>query len=241
MSVLQHLQFSSQVDIGLWSELASAKLHSMRLSDAPADIWGSYSVPVPVARNRDPSSAPPPASAKFCIERDSLNQTARPSTGYVMAPGSVTVVNTLEAFKDTDKKAFIDAIGQHIVADIDSGEAVRNPALLSRWAMLVFSNLKNYSHTYWLAFPALCSPKAAIASSPPSPLWQHMSKSQIAQLHRGYSELNKLEDKGYFIVTVSQSSGDVALLPLCNYEVKPASRCNCCNEVLFSAMFHQLW
>jgi ubiquitin-like modifier-activating enzyme ATG7 len=217
--LLQHLQFSSQVDVGLWSELASAKLHSMRLSDAPAEIWGSYSVPAPAARNRDPSSAPPPASAKFCVERESLNQSFRPPAGYVKAPGSVTVVNTMEDFKETDKKAFIDAVGQHIVGDIDSGKAVQNPALLTRWAMLVYSNLKNYSHTYWLAFPAICTPTAATLCSQPSQISEHMTKSQISQLHCGYAALDNPDDKGFFLVVAAKDGGDVKVLPLRSFEV----------------------
>jgi len=224
-AVLQHLQFSSLVDVGLWSELAAAKLHSMRLSDEPAPIWGAYALPLPPSRNRDPSVAAPPPVATFCVERTSLDPSAETPAGSAVAPGLVKVVNTLEDFKETDKKGFIDSLGQGIVSDIDSGEAVRDPSRLIRWAMLVYSNLKAYTHTYWLAFPALCTPSAVQLVSPAVPLGGRLSSAQMAQLHTGCAQLrgDKGPDAFFVVIITGQGSGELSVLPLRCFEEESVS------------------
>lgn len=220
-SVLQHLHFSSFVDVGLWSELATAKLNSMRLNDDEALMWGSYAMPLPPARTRDLSMAPLSVVAAFCVDKDSLDSSAAPPHGSAFAPGAVKVVNTMESFKETDKKAFIELAGQRIVADIVSGEALNDTSLLSRWAMLVFSNLKAYTHTYWLAFPAVCTPKAATLSSQPAPVTQCLSLEQISQLHAGYSKLEgNRGSEGFFVISIAdQGIGELSVLPLKKFEV----------------------
>jgi hypothetical protein len=97
----------------------------------------------------------------------------------------IKVVNTIESFKELDKKAFIDSIGAEICAAIDNGGALDDPSVLTRWAMLVFSNLKTYSHIYWFAFPAI-SPQPPSLAFPAKPLASHLSASQQADLHKAY-------------------------------------------------------
>ena len=85
------------------------------------------------------------------------------------------------------KKLFIDRIGAEILTGIDSGAALDDPSILTRWAMLTFSNLKTYCHYYWLAFPAISLPIAAVAS-PPIPICNRLAPGQLVQLHAAYKE-----------------------------------------------------
>ena len=125
--------------------------------------------------------------SKFLVGNESLDANAQVSARFVRSPGTITVVNTVEAFKDLDKKRFIEELGNEILAAIDNGTAVEDPSILTRWAMITFSNLKTYCHYYWLAFPAVSLPSAAIAP-PPVPLSARLSPEQQAQLHSGYKE-----------------------------------------------------
>mmetsp|Transcript_14832 Transcript_14832/g.37142 ORF Transcript_14832/g.37142 Transcript_14832/m.37142 type:complete len:688 (+) Transcript_14832:84-2147(+) len=224
--VLQHLPFSSQIDVALWSNLASHKLHSMRLSSEPVPLWGCYSPAPRLARNRDPSAAAPTPVARFCVERTAFEEVfAAPEASSVPAPGTVTVVNTLEEFKNTDKKAFLDSAGSRILADIDSGAAVTDPSLLSRFALLVFSDLKAFTHTYWLAFPALCLPSAPTLAADPSPLASCISHQQVEQLRAGYSALVGGGCVGYFVVRLKGSVVDVVSLEVYDNEGDKGGEC----------------
>ena len=174
-AVLQHQPFSSTIDIGFWSELSTLKLDTLRLDDSARSIWGSYEC----------GSRSSATGAKFLVGSESLDPSAQSSARFVRAPGTITVVNTVEAFKELDKKKIIEELGTLILDAIDSGAAIEDPSLLARWAMITFSNLKTYCHYYWLAFPAVSLPIPAVAS-PPVPLSARLSPDQQAQLHAAY-------------------------------------------------------
>jgi ubiquitin-like modifier-activating enzyme ATG7 len=174
-TVLQHQPFASTIDIGFWSELSTLKLDTLRLDDAPRSIWGSYEC----------GSLSAAAGSKFLVGNESLNPNAQVSARFVRSPGIIKVVNTVEAFKDLDKKKFIEELGNEILNAIDCGAAIDDPSMLPRWVMLTFSNLKTYCHHYWLEFSAVSLPAAAIAP-PPVSLSARLSPDQQAQLHLAY-------------------------------------------------------
>jgi ubiquitin-like modifier-activating enzyme ATG7 len=58
-----------------------------------------------------------------------------------------------------------------IWADVRSGAAEAQPALLSRFFLLTFGDLKRYVFTYWFAFPAL---------KPPAP-FQQLGAAALAE------------------------------------------------------------
>jgi len=89
--VLQHVTFASHVDVGMWADLATAKLHSMRLSSEPAAIWGCYG-PSLISRNRASAASTVPM---FCIERDALDPNGTVPAHQAIARGTVSVVRTL--------------------------------------------------------------------------------------------------------------------------------------------------
>jgi hypothetical protein len=89
--VLQHVAFASHVDVGMWADLATAKLHSMRLSSEPAAIWGCYG-PSLISRNRASAASTVPM---FCIERDALDPNGTVPVHQAVARGTVSVVRTL--------------------------------------------------------------------------------------------------------------------------------------------------
>lgn len=47
--------------------------------------------------------------------------------------------NTLEAFKNCNKIALLEELGQELWQNITSGEALKNPALLSRFFLLTYA------------------------------------------------------------------------------------------------------
>jgi len=75
---------------------------------------------------------------------------------------------------------------------VDSGAAEEDPSLLLRCEAVVFSDLKNYKHVYWFAFPALCLPAPPVLDSAPSPLSACLpGPEQRRLLHDGVRQLQE--------------------------------------------------
>lgn len=82
------------------------------------------------------------------------------------ASGQVMNKNTLEGFKECDKKALLNSESTKLWAKITSGEAIKNPSVLSKFIVLMFADLKKYNFYYWFAFPALTLPGLTGKNSP---------------------------------------------------------------------------
>jgi len=55
----------------------------------------------------------------------------------------------LDAFRKVDKAALLQQAAAQIWADVMSGAAEQQPALLSRWLLLVYADLKHFVFHYW--------------------------------------------------------------------------------------------
>jgi len=64
-------------------------------------------------------------------------------------PGQLILTNTVEAFRKRDKAALLQQSAAQIWADIMSGAAEQQPALLCRWMLLVYGDLKHFVFHYW--------------------------------------------------------------------------------------------
>ena len=60
----------------------------------------------------------------------------------VSVPGSILNVNTVEAFKEVDKKRLIEQVGSLVRDAIESGEYLTDPSILQRFVLLTFADLK---------------------------------------------------------------------------------------------------
>ena len=73
--------------------------------------------------------------------------------GLHSAPGELHNVNTYERFKHLisaeRRAALAQAAADSIWADICCGAAEANPALLSRFLLLSFADLKTFRYFYW--------------------------------------------------------------------------------------------
>ena len=73
--------------------------------------------------------------------------------GLHNVPGQLHNVNTYERFKQLispeRRAALAQAAADRVWADICSGAAEANPALLSRFLLLSFADLKIFRYFYW--------------------------------------------------------------------------------------------
>ena len=215
---LAHPPFSSAIDPTFWAELAELKMTKLKLDSRPHPLHASYSSAAATAHRADGESGADAAAAAWMnLAGNAFAERPVIPPRAARASGRVVVVNTLEEFKGLDKKAFLEASGAQILADIDSGAAEKDPSLLVRCDGVVFSDLKNYKHVYWFAFPALCLPEPPVLDSPPRRLAERLpSADKRVLLHQGVQNLRKVsgEDSTPPIFLVDLSADSVNVRPL---------------------------
>ncbi|ESO95826.1 hypothetical protein LOTGIDRAFT_116619 [Lottia gigantea] len=144
MESLQFAPFSSGLDAGFWPKLSEKKLNEYALDESSKDISGFY-------YNGDIRNQNPILNVDYtCFDR--LFKT--PARSFI-SHGVLYLKNTIEGFKECDKKLLLEEKANQIWQDIKTGKAVEDPTLLSRFILLAYADLKKYHYYYWFAFPAL--------------------------------------------------------------------------------------
>eukprot|EP00802_Teleaulax_amphioxeia_P007410 Tamp_07416.p1 GENE.Tamp_07416~~Tamp_07416.p1 ORF type:complete len:707 (-),score=204.86 Tamp_07416:343-2463(-) len=219
---LAHLPFSSSIDPAFWAALSDLKMTKLKLDSAPQPLCALYG-PAAAAAHRSEGdgggAADAAAVAWMNLAGEALDVGSEVPRRSVRAGGSVTVVNTMEEFKAVDKKEFLSKAGAQMCAHVDSGAAEQDPSLLVHCEALVFSDLKNYKHVYWFAFPALCLPTPPALEGAPAELASRLpTPGQRQLLHLGVQQLQGASgSRGtppFFIVELSGEG--VSVRPLCD-------------------------
>uniref|UniRef100_A0A8C6ULC4 Ubiquitin-like modifier-activating enzyme ATG7 n=1 Tax=Neogobius melanostomus TaxID=47308 RepID=A0A8C6ULC4_9GOBI len=142
---LQFAPFSSALEAGFWHQLTQKKLNDYRLDESPKSIKGFY-------YNGDPVGLP----TRLTLEFSAFEVDGPTPVRCCPAIGTLYNMNTLDAFKTTDKKAMLEKEAKEIWDVIQSGAALSDPSILCRFILLTFADLKKYHFYYWFCFPALC-------------------------------------------------------------------------------------
>lgn len=145
-------------------------------------------------------------------------------------PGVVYNTNTLESFHSLDRKALLKAEAKKIYDDIISGKADDDCAVLSRFLLISFADLKKWTFYHWFAFPAL-------SFDPPATLISIQSASKAFNLEEAESltkacnEWRNSDARGgvpFFLVRIT-SNAHVTIQPLKAWEALQ----NCDEKLLF--------
>ena len=107
------------------------KMTKLKLDSTPQRICALY-LPASAAAHRSEGDGGTGVAAVtwMNLQGEALDMSFETSRRYVRAGGTVTVVNTMDEFKDIDKNAFLNKAGAQMCADIDSGAAEQDPSLL---------------------------------------------------------------------------------------------------------------
>lgn len=188
---LKFVPFSSFLDGGFWHKLSHNKLNVYGLDDSVRTIQASY-------YNGDPAGMP----CRMSLDHTAFDEDAKTPTRCFRARGSLFNTNTLDSFKEVDKKALLDKIGSEIWESVTSGRAVEDPSLLSRFLLLTYADLKKYHFYYWFAFPCLCPTEEFCLLNEPQKLSDVYTENQIEQLVEKYNAFQASlgEWIGYFII-----------------------------------------
>nr|BAX30162.1 ubiquitin-activating enzyme E1 [Polyandrocarpa misakiensis] len=184
---LQFVPFSSTVSPGFWYQLVDKKLNVFKLDDSPKEINGFYT-------NFKTSGMP----CQHNIEFDSFDTNNAPPSLCFLSPGVLFNKNTIEEFKESDKKALLESQADVLWDDIKSGRAISDPSLLCRFMLLTFADLKKYQFYYWFAFSAFLqiSDHFKVKSATP------MSEFPVETLENLASAVTEYkENKGFFLLS----------------------------------------
>ncbi|KAF5472976.1 hypothetical protein F2P56_009628 [Juglans regia] len=178
-SILVFAQFQSAVDEGFWHRLSSLKLNKLGIDESPIPITGYYapcSHPQ-VSNNLTLLAQSLPSESN---EQSSTAATSRGNRNRCPIRGILYNTNTIESFHTLDKKSLLRAEAKKIWDDIHTGRAVEDSALLSRFLLISFADLKKWNFHYWFAFPVL-------VLDPPATLVDLMPASQYFSLEEAES------------------------------------------------------
>jgi len=146
--VVKYSPFSSTVEASFWTKLAELKLNTLRLSEDPTPIYGTYG-PSDVSNNfKQPT--------RMRLDHCSLScNTSRNEA--ITCRGTITIYNTLETFKRVDKQTLFQELRMKLLSS--SNDEEEDLSYLSTFHCISFLDLKKYTTIYWFLFPAL-SPTA---------------------------------------------------------------------------------
>lgn len=194
MTTVQYAPFASLVDPGFWHKLCEKKLNDYGLDDRARDINGFYT-------NGNAVGIAP----FITVDHSSFTRQSEwiPPRRNFAAKGTLIITNTIDKFKEMDKKALLVAEGNKLWEDIKAGAVLENPEKLCPFVLLTFADLKKYQFYYWFAFPALKFPeKPTSFTEPPVPLCQKLSESELTGFLSAYDTFQKSQRvfSGFFLV-----------------------------------------
>ncbi|KAI8525686.1 hypothetical protein RHMOL_Rhmol13G0248700 [Rhododendron molle] len=205
-SVLQFAPFQSAVDEGFWHRLSSLKLNKFGIDESPIPITGFYS---PCTNSRVSNhlsliaeSLPPEPSEQSSVTTNVGNR------NRCSVPGILYNTNTFEGFHALNKQGLLKAEAQKVWDDIHSGKAEEDCAVLSRFLLISFADLKKWSFHYWFAFPALVlDPPATLVDLRPASQWLSLDEAEsLSAACNEWRSSSVTTDVPFFLVSIASNS-----------------------------------
>ncbi|KAF7119993.1 hypothetical protein RHSIM_Rhsim13G0191000 [Rhododendron simsii] len=205
-SVLQFAPFQSAVDEGFWHRLSSLKLNKFGIDESPIPISGFYS---PCTNSRVSNhlsliaeSLPPEQSEQSSVTTNFGNR------NRCSVPGILYNTNTFEGFHALNKQGLLKAEAQKVWDDIHSGKAEEDCAVLSRFLLISFADLKKWSFHYWFAFPALVlDPPATLVDLRPASQWLSLEEAEsLSAACNEWRSSSVTTDVPFFLVSIASNS-----------------------------------
>ncbi|CAG7846613.1 Ubiquitin-like modifier-activating enzyme ATG7 AltName: Full=ATG12-activating enzyme E1 ATG7; AltName: Full=Autophagy-related protein 7 [Serendipita indica DSM 11827] len=148
MATLQFTPFTSQVSPQLWHQLSKLKIDVLKLSKDSISLDATYGAGRTIVDRETGKDIA--LGCTLNASGDGFSKdTFTPAANVAVASGTVFNFNTIEEFKDANKKALFAQIADKIWASFDT-----DSPQLSSFLLITFADLKKYKFFYWFAFPA---------------------------------------------------------------------------------------
>ncbi|XP_059150517.1 ubiquitin-like modifier-activating enzyme ATG7 isoform X2 [Physella acuta] len=196
MTNVQFAPFASSVDPGFWQKLTEKKLNEYGLDESQKSIHGFFT-----------NGSAPGISPQITVDYSAFNSDWRPPSHHFSALGTLHNTNTIEKFKETDKKLLITSLGKKMWEDMKNGSVLQDPEQLCQFILLTFADLKKYHYYYWFAFPAFKFPEKSLYSQAPVCLLEKYSPDKVASLICSYDTFQSSR-QSYATFFILQDCGD---------------------------------
>ncbi|CAO3677279.1 unnamed protein product [Umbelopsis ramanniana] len=214
--IVQFAPFQSAVEAPFWHALAKKKLDIFQLSDNEQAIAGFYTSGqlVQDASTGKSVEIPPRLSiSNESLEFSPLEALQNLQVNNFPAPGNLKNTNTIEDFKNADKKAILNTASEKVWQAIVSGEADTCPMKLVNFTVLTYADLKKHKFYYWFSFPALLptSPWNFVNEKGPCTIRDSFSTIEIKSLQETYLEYksqNQVDGNSAFFLVKRYPSAD---------------------------------
>ncbi|KAI0634643.1 E1-like protein-activating [Trametes polyzona] len=178
MTIVQFAPFQSLVQPAFWHALTNLKIDVLRLSDDALPVHATYSSGRAV-KDRE-TGKEIALGCNLTLGDDAFSDNPHVPQNAVLVKGSFKNFNTIEDFKNADKTALFnhlsDEIWQSIVKD-------KSTALLTRFLLITFADLKKYKYYYWFAFPAFAAKPAWEIDSDWAAAHEVLGEDSLSSIH----------------------------------------------------------
>ncbi|KMT04515.1 hypothetical protein BVRB_8g181770 [Beta vulgaris subsp. vulgaris] len=205
-SILQFAPLQSSIDEGFWHRLSSLKLNHWKTDESAVSITG-FVAPCSHYRvsnhlNLLSESFPSESShhSTSIISNSNRNRCALPGTFFN--------TNTIEGFRELDRPSLLKEEAKKIWDDIHNGEIEKECALLSRFLLISFADLKKWRFYYSVAVPALVlNPPATLATLKPASEWFSLEEAEsVSSACNEWRSSTVTAGVPFFLVTIASNS-----------------------------------
>lgn len=142
----------SYVDSSFFIGLSALKLNVLKLDTSYQQVIGYYNY------TSLGSDQPPSINVSDTGLKDSTELiTQLPLKSYFLTTGKLFNVNSIEEFKNVNKKDLLTEAALTIWKKIKDKSFIMDPTVLSNFMILSYADLKKYKFYYWFTFPQLQS------------------------------------------------------------------------------------
>ncbi|PKU72496.1 Ubiquitin-like modifier-activating enzyme atg7 [Dendrobium catenatum] len=226
--ILRFIPFQSSADEGFWRRLSSLKLDTLGLDQSPIPITGEFFSFLSACFYAPCSHPQVPNPLKLMAESlpDDPLQLVIGNRNKCPVPGTLYNTNTLESFRALDKDALlkmearkVKSLDFSIFDDIISGKADEDCAVLSRFLLISFADLKKWTFRHWFAFPALSlePPATLVNIQPASKVFSSEEAKSLSRACNEWRNSNMTAGVPFFFIVIA-SNAQVTIRPLKDWE-----------------------
>ncbi|KAI8434362.1 hypothetical protein MSG28_012421 [Choristoneura fumiferana] len=195
--IIQYVPFMSFVHPSFWHTLTEVKLEVDKLNETVKQINGRFTYREDIG-------------TVFEVDGTSFNKSPDLEQLYQNVTGTIMNKNTIEEFKNTDKAALLNSVGEAMWTNIKTKIWITKPSVLSNFIVISFADLKKFHYYYWFAYPAPSQPTVYL-KEPSSSITTHFNNKQLENLAQAYKSFDLLQ-KNFFIIL--KENDDIALKTL---------------------------
>ncbi|GAV57384.1 ThiF domain-containing protein [Cephalotus follicularis] len=206
-SIIQFASFESAVDESFWHKLSSLKLNKLGIDDSPIPITGFYA-PCSHTQVSNPLTIVAESFPSGTNKELAVPTISHGNRNRCLVPGIVYNTNTIEDFRKLEKQKLLKEEAKKIWEDIHTGKAVEDSALLLRFLLISFADLKKWSFHYWFAFPALIlDPPATLVDLKPASQWFSPEEAEsVTTACNEWRSSSLTADVPFFLVSIASNS-----------------------------------